>query len=356
MGKGVISRIMPDAYMPRLMETGEPLEILINSSTCINRENVGQWHEVSLTHIGKCITDRIANKTFNTMEALQEIMKFISFCSPDEAIEMEQTINKLDDDGKQLYLNSIMDAGNIILSIKPMTESMSIDMLAEIYRAFPYAGQRKIMVPMESSTGDIRFIPARRPGVIGHTAMYRLQQYAEEKHSVTALSSTNLRNENSRNKANKYYKATHQATPINFGNMENSDLGHVGFEHVIQLLMIHSVSPQARRLVEKIFTDDPYLLDIKLDKDSSNRSAEILNAYLKAIGYRLEFTKTKKKKIKPFTIKPFVIRASNKVKPFIMMDPNVQFADFDKYLQWQVECQQKAKMKPFKMKPFMFDT
>ena len=62
--------------------------------------------------------------------------------------------------------------------------------------------------------------------------MYRLQQYAEEKHSVTAMSSTNLRNENSRNKANKNYKATHQSTPVNFGNMELGDLGHMGMEHV----------------------------------------------------------------------------------------------------------------------------
>ena len=354
-GKGVIARIVPDDSMPRIAETGEHLEILINSSTCINRENVGQWHEVSLTHIGKCIVDKIKSSEFLPAEGLKEIIKFVAFCSPYEAMEMEKTINSLEEWEQRMYLESIVDAGNVVLSIKPISESMSLDVLAEIYKAFPYAGQRQILVPMESSNGDIRFIPARRPGVIGHIAMYRLQQYAEEKHSVTALSSTNLRNENSRNKANKYYKATHQATPINFGNMENSDLGHAGFEHVIELLMIHSVSPQARRLVEKLFTDDPYLLDIKLDKNSKNRSAEILNAYLKAIGYKLEFTKTKKKRIKPFMIKPFVIRASSQKKPFIMMDPNLKIADFDKYLDWQKECYEKGRRKPFKYKPFKFE-
>ena len=146
-----------------------------------------------------------------------EIIKFLGFCSPKEAEDLVETINSLSNEDRDIYLQSIIDSGNIIMSIEPMTESMSLDMLANLYDAFPYVTQRRVMMPIESSSGDLRFVPARRLGVVGHIAMYRLQQYAEEKHSVTALSSTNLRNENSRNKANKHYKAIHQATPVNFG-------------------------------------------------------------------------------------------------------------------------------------------
>ena len=216
-GKGVIAKILPDAQMPKLSLTNEPIEVLINSSTCVNRENVGQWHELSLTHVGKCITDLSKLGVFDTNEALMEIIKFLGFCSPKEAESFTETINVLTEEERDIFLQSILDSGNIIMSIKPMTESMSLDMLASLYDAFPYVSQRRIMVPMETSTGTIRFVPARRSGVVGHIAMYRLQQYAEEKFSVTALSSTNLRNENSRNKANKHYKAIHQATPVNFG-------------------------------------------------------------------------------------------------------------------------------------------
>ena len=216
-GKGVIAKILPDDQMPKLSLTNEPIEVLINSSTCVNRENVGQWHELSLTHVGKCITDLSKLGVFDTNEALMEIIKFLGFCSPKEAESFTETINVLTEEERDIFLQSILDSGNIIMSIKPMTESMSLDMLASLYDAFPYVSQRRIMVPMETSTGTIRFVPARRSGVVGHIAMYRLQQYAEEKFSVTALSSTNLRNENSRNKANKHYKAIHQATPVNFG-------------------------------------------------------------------------------------------------------------------------------------------
>ncbi len=78
-------------------------------------------------------------------------------------------------------------------------------------------------------------------------------------------------------------------------DMESGDLGHIGMEFVLSALMIHSVSPQARRLTEQLLTDDPYDIDIKLDDKSVNRTAQIANIYLKVMGYRLKFIKKPKK-------------------------------------------------------------
>lgn len=80
--------------------------------------------------------------------------------------------------------------------------------------------------------------------------------------------------------------------------MESGDLGHVGMEHVLSILMIHSVSPQARRLTEQMLTDNPYDIDIKLDDNSINRTAQIANIYLKVMGYRLKFTKKLKRPVR----------------------------------------------------------
>ena len=77
--------------------------------------------------------------------------------------------------------------------------------------------------------------------------------------------------------------------------MESGDLGHIGMENVLSVLMIHSVSPQARRLTEKLLVDDPHDIDIRLDDKSINRSAQIANIYLKTMGYRLKFSKKFKK-------------------------------------------------------------
>jgi hypothetical protein len=57
-----------------------------------------------------------------------------------------------------------------------------------------------------------------------------------------------------------------------------------------------SLSPHARRLVEEAAVGDPYNVDIKLDSRARNRSAEILNARLKTMGYRIKFIKRRKHK------------------------------------------------------------
>lgn len=138
-----------------------------------------------------------------------------------------------------------------------------------------------------------------------------VKQYAEEKFMATNLSSTNIRNENTKSKASREFRELHSNTPIRFGNMESNDMSHMGSGYVVVNLLIHSLSPHARRLTEEMFTGDPFHIDIKLDGESTNRSAEIANVYLKVMGRRLIFTKRKKVRHK------IVISPISSVKPFV---------------------------------------
>ena len=151
-------------------------------------------------------------------------------------------------------------------------------------------------MPQEDSNGNTRFIPARRKLVVGKIYNYRLKQYAEEKFSVTSMSATNLKGLNTRSKANKIYEQKFTKTPIMFGAMESGDLAHLGMQYVVMNLMLYSSSPQARRLFEQLLIGDPYNIDIKLDSDSKNRNAEIINALLKTMGLKLVFEKIPKEK------------------------------------------------------------
>jgi hypothetical protein len=81
-----------------------------------------------------------------------------------------------------------------------------------------------------------------------------------------------------------------------FGPMESGDLAHLGMQYVVMNLMLYSSSPQARRLFEQLLIGDPYDIDIKLDTNSKNRNAEIINALLKTMGLKLVFRKIPKKK------------------------------------------------------------
>ena len=305
-GKGVCSDIWEQRFMPRYKngkDEWEYVDVIFNSSTMINRENVGQTFELSLTHIGSSIVDRIVKEKLSLEESYGLIHKFVSMCSPEQAAYMEEKRLQMTRDELAFFVESIVNSGCIHLSLRPITDSMTIDKLNAIYEAFPWIEQNAIEVPIVGSDGNIRYVPARRKIVVGKQYIYRLKQFAEEKFSATSLSATNIRNENTKSRVKKDFRELYPNTPIRFGNMETNNMAHIGVEALIANMMIHSLSPKGRRLVAQMYTGDPFHIDIKLDSDSTNRSAEISNTYLKTIGRRLTFIK-KLKTRKKITVSP----------------------------------------------------
>lgn len=294
-GKGVVSQILPDDRMP-LLDNGMRIEIIKNQSTCINRENIGQLHEQSLSFIGMRILDYFKTGVLNYTEMCEMWFKFVSMVDKEEAMMAMGAIDFYDEEQAEMFMLSILKDDAIILSTPPFTTPINIDTIRDIYDAFPWIKPYRVLMPMEDSNGNIRQVPSRRPLVVGKIYNYRLKQYAEEKFSVTSLSATNLKNLNTRSKANKIYETKYTKTPIMFGPMESGDLAHLGMQYVVMNLMLYSSSPQARRLFEELLIGDPYNIDIKLDKDSKNRNAEIINALLKTMGLKLEFNKVPKEK------------------------------------------------------------
>lgn len=332
-GKGVISDIWHKDLMPRFKNgygEYEYVDVIFNSSTMVNRENAGQTFELSLTHIGAEIIYRIIRNKVSLEEAYDMVYKYISICSPAQAKYLEERKNEMSREELAFYMESIVDSGAIHLSMEPITDYMDIDKLIDLYKAFPWVQQNEIEVPLEKSDGTIRYVPARRPVVVGKQYIFRLKQFAEEKFSATSLSATNIRNENTKSRAKKDFRELHPNTPIRFGNMETNNMNHLGVDVAVSNLMIHSVSPQGRRLVEQMYTEDPFKIDIKLDSDSRNRSAEIANTYLKTIGRRLKFTKRRKVRTK-LAISPVTFTKDPTVYPisFVPKDMRDGF-DYEK--------------------------
>lgn len=336
-GKGIVSNIWPKSRMPRF-KTGsgnyEYAEVILNSSGVMGRENVGQLIELSLTHIGIQILSRILINQVPMDEAYSMILTYIRFCSEEHANYLESKLKMMYREELMFFLESYITDFAIHLSMKPISDAMSIDKLAAIYDAFPWIEQNAIEVPLEKSNGELRYVPARRKVVVGKQYIFRLKQFAEEKFSATSLSATNIRNENTKSRAKKDYKELHANTPIRFGNMETNQMNHLGVDVVISNMMIHSVSPQGRRLVEQMYTGDPFKIDIKLDSDSRNRSAEIATTYLKTIGRRLNFIKVLKKITKAIVISPISFDRDPIIRPisFVPEDEREGFdyiKDFD---------------------------
>lgn len=353
-GKGVISKIVPDEDMPMTADTGEHVDLIMNAFSFVNRENPGAPHELSLTHISRTIVDFIRMNVMSTAEAMQMIIVFLGYVSASMAAAQADYFNSLSDEEKDMYLQSIIDDGVIYMSNKPMTESMTQDRIKEIYDEFNFVHQRQMIITVTDSRGMKRKMVARRPVVFGKMYMYRLKQYAEEKFTVTNLSSTNLRGENCRNKASKNGRALHPSTPVQIGYMECDDLGHMGFEPVVEMLMIHSVSPQGRQLASKLYTEDPYDVNVELDSTSKNRSAEEVHAYLKAIGYRFKFTKRRKKKIPMFSRPMFTIAKKSPTVMINRISDNENF-DIDKWVKDSLAAKDNRSKRPFEISPFKID-
>lgn len=340
-GKGVVSEIRPDYLMPR-SETGEFIEIIFNPQTLTNRLNGGQAFETSINFIARRILQYIQMEIVDIGECIEMYLKFLYLVSPKLGKYTDNYLDTLDDEGKVNYITSLCSEKGMFLSIEPMSESMTIDRLAEIYKEFSWIKLDHVEVPMQNSNGTYRYVKANRPIVVAPQYIYRLKQYAEEKFSVTSLSATNIRNENSRNKAKNNYKALFPKTPIRFGEMESGDLNHVGPELVVQMLMLYSASPHARRLCEQMLTGDPFNIDIKLDMKSKNRNVEILNVYLKSMGLRLKFNRTKKKKIKPVLFRP--VTWETRIRP-VHWEPRQKAVHWEprrKAVHWDVDDEPKV--------------
>ena len=127
----------------------------------------------------------------------------------------------------------------------------------------------------------------------------------------------------------------------------------MGADLVSQILMIYSSSPLARQLCAQLETGDPFNIDVKLDMDSKNRNAEILNVYLKTKGLKITFKKHLKKPIKPATIAPMTFFDKPEKHPMIFYDHGEKI-DVEKIVEELKETRDHPKKHPMEFFPMEF--
>lgn len=331
-GKGITSKILPDNLMPKTL-SGETVDVILNMCGVYGRENAGQLFEITLSYICIKLLDFIRMEILDVSQCIDIYLKLIEIVAPSMLESVQELFDSFSDEECIDYFRNITCTDkSIYLVIEPMTENMTIDKVNKLYETFSWIKPEPMLMPIKNSRGEIRYAPSRRPLVYGYQYIYRLKQYAEEKFSVTSLSATNIRNENSKSKSSNNYKALYSRTPIRFGDMETGNLIHLGAELVVQMLMLYSASPSARRLTSSMLTDDPFNVDVKLDMESKNRNVEILNVYLKTMGLKLVFEKIPKKKTTSISICPIEFyngpNNGNNIDPMIIFNKD-ENADFD---------------------------
>lgn len=298
-GKGVVSDIRPDEMMP-LLDNGQRVDVIYNSSTCINRENNGQLNEMFMNFVADRMRDHIYSiPGVDVNYAVNLYIDYLSLVNKDLAKAMEEYLNSGEPEDVEAFMSNMFDEG-MIIPIRTINDNINIDKLAEIKRKFDFVKQFTLKVPQLCSDGNYRYVNARRTLECGEQYIWRLKQYAEEKFSVVSLGATNLKNETTRDNSKRTYKSKHSRTVIAMGNMETGNMLHLGVEPTITNMLLHSVAPIARRrLGTELLEGSIFDFDIKLPEDASNRTVEILNTYLNTIGLKLSFLKLPKKKLHP---------------------------------------------------------
>jgi hypothetical protein len=105
--------------------------------------------------------------------------------------------------------------------------------------------------------------------------------------------------------------------------MEIGDMTHLGSDIIVQMLMLYATSPLARESYEKLMTGDPFNIDITLPDNAANRSAEIVETYLKTIGKRIIFRKVKKEPTPSIEFNPIRYYDKGETNPIVFFDKEV---------------------------------
>lgn len=337
-GKGVVVAIWPDWKMP-LLENGQRVEVIFNYSTCVNRLNAGQMFEVEINHRSQRILEYMRQGTLSDRECARLYTDYISIGNEDVGQYLANYLALLDDESLNVYINRLKSMGGIHQSLRPISDNFTLDTLDQIDQKFPWTAKKyQVSVFLPDSNGNPRMVPAMNDIICGTEAVHRMKQYGEEKFSATSLSPTNIRKENTRSKANKVYKGIHGKTPIRFGDMEIGQMNNIGSDIVAIMLMIYSLCPDSRVTSgEQQLVGDPYNIDIKMDKESTNLKVEIINTKLKTIGLRLVFKKIPKNKKRGFIVTGFnVDNPRDRPIGFKIFDPDCNPEETLKKL-WDLE-------------------
>jgi hypothetical protein len=283
-GKGVISKIKPDAEMPTT-EDGRRADLVVNSLGVVNRLNPAQLYESELNFIADKVADQM-RELFNGDDGLQHgdlawdhLIRFLEIVSPEQAKWMSENV---DLDASIDFIDEIVEGREpIYIHQPPFFGNVSLEQLAQAYENF---GVEKD-----------KFIGIEEPLILGTNYYMKLRHEPLSKLSARSakhLSIGGVPTKNSRGvRTNTEH---HSTTPIRLGEQE------------IQNLLIANAPDELKRFLRVYATDDVSregaIADLLTRPDAfssarieprgkgSTRPVAGLKALLESIGLKLETT------------------------------------------------------------------
>ena len=283
--KGVISKILPDDEMP-VLENGRVVDVQFNCLGVINRLNSFQLFEQSINFIMNRTIDRIKSLETNDQRAAL-VFTMINNFNTRQAREMGAMYSKFNEEEKENFIQDIYDRG-IYVHIPPFWHERNLfDVLTEIYDKYDWLTPYKVFIKKNG-----RFRPVMNEFIVGEMYIIRLKQTAAKGLSTRSVGGVNLVGVPVKDSQAKENKILYSKTPCRVGldellnlliGMDAHDLAKMYMSYRSSIEATHDLPVQ---LLKQGFVDK-----LRDDELVINRNVEVITAYLKTMGYKLEEAK-----------------------------------------------------------------
>lgn len=284
--KGVVSVIRDDDDMPRL-ENGKRVDVILNTLGVVNRISTMQLYEQSITFIMDRTAERMMelHKDGKTKEAINLMNHMIRYFSERQSKEMKKFTDNLSAEELDTLINEAVDTG-IPIHIPPIDWEVNLfDVLTNLYKQEPWIQPYKVYVKKFG-----RYIEMQSELFIGQMYFIKLKQTATKGLSARATGKVSSRGLPAKTKRDN--SEIMSKTPIRMGGDETNNM-NIGIESdmINMLHMYYRSSIHGRRLLSTLLaTKVKNIKAADLTEDMlSNRNVEILNAWNKILGMRMQF-------------------------------------------------------------------
>ena len=282
--KGVIARIVPDEEMP-FLASGKRVDLKLNALGVPNRLNPGQSYEISINHICNQIVERL--KTLPTLKEKEKLLfDIIGRFNKEELKELKGYYKELSTDEKKECFEEIYKTG-IYIHMPSMWEEESLfDKLRNIYRDYDWIKPVDLYINKWGRT-----IKIMRPMIVGEMYMIKLKQNSKKGFSARSAGSLSKKGLPEKSYKNKIHQDLYSTTPIRLGRDEtlNINIGVPSIESALMHLYYRNSSIGRQALGMRLASSTKPIKTFKSLGKVTNRNAEILYVYFKAMGVELRF-------------------------------------------------------------------
>jgi hypothetical protein len=281
--KGVISKILPDEEMPRVSDTGEIPDVVLNSLGVVGRCNISQLYEHELNFIADEIVKKYPDDKKGVASLWSDILEFYQIIGTGQGEFLKE---KLGTDAKAIaaYVADVRENG-LLIHQPPFFENANPEKMIELYNHF---GVEKL-----------KFEGIEQPLVFGSLYFIKLRHEAIGKFSARSAGQVSLLNVPF--KSNEMYKkgtAPHNNSPIRFGEQElfnmlllaNQEGGASGVINFLRHYSSHNI--ERRNLLQKLLRVDPDRIDSVAGDGKSEKmitnAAQVIRSFFAGMGITLE--------------------------------------------------------------------